>query len=110
MRVFVECRHCGSKIYLDEVYESPEAYPPQMHLVCDRCGTEVVYQPKDLRAEEGGNATAAGAILGGLAGAMGGPVGVAIGVGVGSVLGQNQDQQEKEKVREFNSRYFHHNY
>lgn len=103
--MFVECRHCGARIYLDEVYDSPDEYPAQMRLVCDECGRETVYGREELRAEGATNATAAGALLGGLAGTVGGPIGVAIGAGVGGVLGQNQDQQEKERIRGFNTRY-----
>lgn len=110
MRVFVECRHCGARIYLDEVYDSPNDYPDQIRLSCEECGRDAFYRREELRAEEGTNATAAGALLGGLAGSVGGPVGVAIGAGVGGVLGQNQDQQEKERVREFNDRYYHQNH
>lgn len=110
MRVFVECRYCESKIYLDEVHDSPDDYPAKMYLTCDECGTEAPYRREDLRAEEGSSATAAGALLGGLAGSVGGPIGVALGAGVGGVLGQNQDQQEKEEVRDFNNRYYHRNH
>lgn len=108
MRVFVECRNCGSKIYLETVHDSPYDYPPQITRECSECGFTHTYSHRDLQAEEGTNATAAGAVLGGLAGSLAGPAGAAVGAGVGGALGQNQDQQEKERVREFNSHFFHH--
>lgn len=105
MKVFVECKFCNSKIYLDKTHSTPNDYPESISLSCDECGGEAFYTREDLQAEEDNNATAAGVVLGGLAGAVGGPFGVALGAGIGGVLGQNQDQEEKEKVREFNSRY-----
>lgn len=104
MRVFVECRYCEEEIKLESVYEIPTEYPRTIQLECDN-GHQVVYTRQELKARSDASSTAAGAILGGAAGALAGPLGVAIGSGVGSLVGQNIDQQEQEKVRNFNNFY-----
>lgn len=105
MRVFVQCRFCDEEIQLDETHELPTDYPLNIELECEN-GHRAMYSREDLYAKTEASSTAAGAILGGAAGALAGPWGVAIGTGVGSVLGQNIDQQEEEKVRNFNNFYF----
>ncbi|WP_259518614.1 hypothetical protein [Halanaeroarchaeum sp. HSR-CO] len=104
MRVFVECPQCQTKIYLEDVYESPDKYPEDFELECENGHINTFGRP-DLIAETGVNSSLAGAVLGGAAGALGGPLGVALGAGLGSILGQNQDQEDGEKVRNFNEKY-----
>lgn len=101
MRVYVECKSCDEEIYLEEVHEDPSRYPTPLQLKCSN-GHLHRYKKRDLKAEKGGSALAAGAIVGGLAGAVGGPAGVAIGASVGSALGANKDQEEEELVEQFN--------
>ncbi|MYL18124.1 hypothetical protein GLW36_15940 [Halorubrum terrestre] len=101
MRVYVECKYCGEKIYLDEIREKRSDYPLSMKISCAECENSARYKRNDLEAEPSGNSTAVGTILGGATGALAGPVGVAIGAGVGGMLGNASDNDDQRRIKEF---------
>lgn len=101
MRVYVYCKNCGEKIYLDDIRDRRSHYPPVTTISCSSCDYTGSYSQSEIEAEVDGNSTAAGAIAGGVAGALAGPIGVAVGAGIGSMLGNNADQEDRKRVERF---------
>lgn len=104
MKVYVECRECGEKIYLDDIRDHRSDYPPTIQLKCSRCKSQLLYSRDELEAETNGNMTATGTLIGGVAGALAGPIGAAIGAGAGSILGNNAEEEDKRRVKNFYER------
>lgn len=106
MRLFVICKSCGRKTYLN-IYANSRRdlirrYGKYLTIRCPACNHENRYHVGEVFAEEGVSKVPAGAIVGGLVGLLGGPPGVIFGGGIGALIGGTADATEKERVRRFN--------
>ena len=61
------------------------------------------YSVNNVYAEPDNNDTAAGAVIGGILGLLGGGLGVLIGGAAGGLIGGIRDNEEKDKVSQFNN-------
>lgn len=108
MRLYVACRHCGNKIYINSPARIRAELPYQFVLRCKNLGCPMrynneVYTSYDVVAETGFSGTVGGAIVTGvLGGLVAGPIGAAIGALVGGSAGSNTDRADREAVERFN--------
>jgi len=108
MRLYVVCRECGDKIYLDIVANSRKELLEKVgkysfEVRCYHCGTLNYYTVNEVIAEPSVGTTLAGAGLGALVGGvLGGPIGLLLGGALGGAAGANTEEQEKENARRFN--------
>ena len=89
MRLYVVCRECGDKIYLDIVANSRKELLDKVgkysfEVRCPHCGTKDYYTVNEVIAEPSVGTTLAGAGLGVLVGGvLGGPIGLLLGGALG---------------------------
>jgi len=108
MRLYVICKECGEKVYLDivaytrkELLEKIGNY--SFRVRCNQCGYEDYYTINEVTAEPTFGSTVAGAGIGALiGGVLAGPIGLLLGGALGGTAGMNAEEQEKENVERFN--------
>jgi hypothetical protein len=100
MRIFVR-DSSGHRIYLETQVQCRSQLPQTFKIQCPTCGNIQVYNPNQIEAEPGMNATVGGTILGGLIGLLGGPFGLIVGGTVGGFLGIRFDEDERRRVIRF---------
>lgn len=76
--------------------------PHYLQLTCPDHGSFVVGRT-EVHAEESIGQIGGGATLGALVGLVGGPAGILIGGALGALMGANSVENDKERVRRFNS-------
>ncbi len=104
MRLFVYCKGCGQKIYLNSYAKHRYELPSLFQLKCANlsCSHFGYYMPQDVVAEP--NLTAAsGAILGAALGLLLGPEGALTGGILGAAIGSKQEKEDLDEVNRFNS-------
>ena len=87
MRLYVTCRHCGGRIYLQSPAKTKADLPVSFELTCLVCNSTYFYSSSDVTAESGRGITAGVAILGGIVGAIFGPGGALAGAILGAGAG-----------------------
>jgi len=107
MRLFVQCKSCNSRIYLNITAPTREGLADKIgghefEIRCPYCKKYTPYTVNDVFAEKTLPATPAGAIIGGLVGLVGGPLGMFIGGTLGTLWGANADEKERKIVNGFN--------
>jgi len=108
MRLFVICRYCQGKIYINSTARNRSELPYQFSLQCIQPACSLrnqnqIFTSHDVQAEPGVAGLVSGAIvLGALAGLIAGPEGAILGGFIGALLGSSSDQAENEAVRRFN--------
>ena len=106
MRLYVICKHCGRKIYLNMVASSrreiAQKYGKFLSITCRFCHSKNTYSVNEIFAEPGVSNVPAGAIGGGLVGLLGGPLGILIGGGIGALIGGSLDAEDVERANRFN--------
>ena len=100
MKLFVYCRFCESKIYLNSPAKTRDELPfnfvlkcPQ--IICSSHGQDVTYFRNEVKAESDLSDVVSGAIiLGALGAVVGGAAGAIIGGLIGASAGSNSDQDD----------------
>jgi hypothetical protein len=109
MRLFVICRYCYNKIYINSNARVRSELPYQFLLHCTQPACLSGYQNQiftshNVQAEPGVAGLIGGAVvLGALGGLIAGPAGVILGAILGGTVGSTSDQSENEAVRGFNN-------
>jgi len=108
MKLYVTCRHCNDRIYINSPARNRSELPFQFSLQC--LGTNchfhgnVAYSRNDVFAETDRNGALSGAIiLGGLGFLSFGIIGGLIGGGAGLLYGSSIDNDDVTAVRVFNN-------
>jgi len=102
MKLFVNCKKCGFKIYINHPAKIRSDLPFSFQLICQNCSTKNNCNPYDVVAESG-LTTAGGALLGGLLGLPLGGVGALVGAILGGIIGKNSQDQDEINVTGFNN-------
>lgn len=109
MRLFVECHHCGGKIYLNSPAKTRQELPYQFTLRCPQLKCPYnkmneIYTSRDVSAEQGFSNEVGGAVvLGALGGLVAGPLGLFAGAVIGKNAGSDIDRADAEAVERFNA-------
>ena len=109
MQLFVICRSCNTKIYINSNARVRSELPYQFLLHCTQPTCPSGYQnqiftPRDVQAEPGVAGLIGGAVvLGALGGLIAGPAGLILGGILGGAVGSTSDQSENEPVWRFNN-------
>lgn len=101
MKLYVISKKDGSKLYLNISANSKYEFVAKFGRYF-RLNDGNVYLVEDVFAEAETNSTTTGMIIGGIVGFLAGPIGIVVGAGLGGALGNRDDENEKEKVRNFN--------
>ena len=105
MRLYIACRSCNSRMYLNVVAisraELAQKIGYNFTIKCPHCNVLLTCNVNQVFAEQGNN-VAGGAVIGGLIGLIGGPLGMIIGGAIGGALGNGVDEQEHIQVNQFN--------
>lgn len=102
MRLYVTCRHCGGRIYLQSPAKTRADLPVSFELTCTICTAKNIYYSSEVIAESGRGITAGVAILGGIVGAIFGPGGALAGAILGAGAGGSLEEQDKTAATRFN--------
>jgi len=109
MQLFVFCRYCNNKIYINSNARVRSELPYQFLLQCTQpacpsgCQNQI-FTSRDVQAEQGVAGFIGGAVvLGALGGLIAGPAGLILGGILGGAVGSKSDQSENETVWRFNS-------
>jgi hypothetical protein len=109
MQLFVTCRYCSNKIYINSNARVRSELPCQFFLHCTQplCQSgyqNQIYTPWEVQAESGVAGVVGGAVVfGALGGLIAGPAGAVLGGIIGGAVGSTSDQSEKEAVWRFNN-------
>src|SRR2546427_9227006 len=101
LRLFVTCRSCGHKVYLNLTASRRSELPSTFEVKCPNCGTVDYFTASDVEAEAAPALGVPSAVVGGILGLLGGPLGLLLGGLAGGVLGANADADEQRKVQQF---------
>jgi len=101
MKLFVEEKDTGKKLYLDKFALTKRELKEllgskEFHINKDK------YFVSQVKATQDSDNTALGMVLGGILGLIGGAGGVAAGGAIGGLLGKDSDIKERKKVENFN--------
>ena len=99
MKLFVNGRN--GKIYLNVEFPNRRALAAHIGSRRFELGGQI-FSVEQVQAESVGSDSTAGLILGGLFGLLGGPAGVLFGATIGGVIGNNSDNEDEQKINEFN--------
>ncbi len=110
MNLYVTCKGCGTKIYIESKAKTRQELYREMGkkfftIKCPVCGNIQRFSVNDVMAEAKSDTTLTGTLLGGLAGMLLGPLGAAAGAITGGIIGLNEDTKEEKEVRKFNNSY-----
>lgn len=104
MKLYVMCRICGRKVYIDSPAKIRKELPYQFSLQCANCYNNIVYYRKDVLAESGQIYGVGGLlVLGGLGLWALGPIGGIVGGLIGAKAGKDKDTEESKSVEVFNN-------
>ena len=101
MRLYVVCRSCGQKVYLNLNVSRRSELPSVFEVRCPNCGVTDTYTPNDVEVEAAPALGIPSAVVGGLLGLLGGPLGLILGGLAGGVFGANADADEQRRVQQF---------
>jgi len=102
MRLYVTCPNTKRRIYLSLIVEKRSQIQEPFGIDCPFDNETHWYNREDVNAEPSLGTSAIGTILGGLVGAIvGGPIGAILGGGAGLVIGNNNEEEERRRVRNF---------
>jgi len=115
MRLYVHCRYCGNKIYINSPAKIRAELPYQFTLRCQQPNCPVhdrykiygrgeIYGQYEVIAEPGIGGLVGGALVTGiLGGLVAGPIGALIGGVLGGSVGSASDQADREASERFNA-------
>ncbi len=105
MKLYVICRRCGEKIYLDFDFSVNirSNLPSFISVVCPQCGSHANFLSDQVYAESDAADATAGAIIGGLIGLCIGPEGALIGATLGGTIGASARDSDVKAMRRFNN-------
>ena len=103
MKLYTNCRFCGQRFYLVDVYYPRKDMPQFLSMSCPYCQNTSDYHPNTIFAEPGSGAPLAGTALGAVVGGLiGGPIGLLIGGALGGTAGAGSEQKDKDAAIKFN--------
>jgi hypothetical protein len=109
MQLYVICRYCNNKIYINNNARVRSELPYHFFLHCTQpacpsgCQNQV-FTSREVHAEQGVAGLVGGAlVLGALGGLVAGPAGAILGGILGGAVGSTSDQSENDAVWRFNN-------
>lgn len=109
MKLFVICKYCRNKLYINSPAKIRGELPFQFivhcrQMGCSANGRDAYYTRNEVFAESNvSNAVSGAILLGSLGAVVAGPIGAAVGGLIGIKAGSDTDKQDKEAVERFNN-------